>query len=52
VERPAFPQLANSLYYSAISRTLSKTTKGALDQSTSPQEWNTFLLSAPEMMYR
>ena len=52
MERPAFPQLANSIYYDAIRHNLSKTTRAALDQSTSPQEWNTFLLSAPEMMYR
>ena len=51
-ERPAFPQLANALYYQAISRTLSEGTRKALDQATSPQEWNTFLLSSPEMMAR
>jgi uncharacterized protein (DUF1800 family) len=52
LERPAFPQLANSLYYDAIRKTLSKSTRDALDQAASPQEWNTFLLSSPEMMYR
>ena len=52
LERPAFPQLANALYYQAISRTLSEGTRKALDQATSPQEWNTFLLSSPEMMAR
>jgi hypothetical protein len=52
LERPAFPQLANSLYYDAIRKTLSKSTRDALDQASSPQEWNIFLLSSPEMMYR
>jgi hypothetical protein len=52
VEKPAFPQLANALYYQAIAKTLSPTTQKALEQATSPQEWNTFLLSSPEMMQR
>ena len=52
VERAAFPQLSNALYYQSIARTLSDATRKALDQATSPQEWNTFLLSSPEMMTR
>ena len=52
VERAAFPQLSNALYYQAIARTLSPGTRKALDQATSAQEWNTFLLSSPEMMAR
>lgn len=52
VERAAFPQLSNALYYQSIARTLSPGTRKALDQATSPQEWNTFLLSSPEMMTR
>ena len=51
-ERAAFPQLANALYYQAMAKTLGPATVKALDQATSPQEWNTFLLSAPEMMLR
>ncbi|MDE2456951.1 MAG: DUF1800 domain-containing protein, partial [Burkholderiales bacterium] len=51
-ERPAFPQLSNALYFESISRRLSPATKQALDQSRSPQEWNTFLLASPEMMSR
>lgn len=51
-ERPAFPQLSNALYYQSISKTLSSGTRQALDQAASPQEWNTFLLSSPEMMAR
>jgi uncharacterized protein (DUF1800 family) len=52
VERAAFPQLANALYYQAVAKTLSPATRKALDQAASPQEWNTFLLSSPEMMNR
>ena len=51
-ERAAFPQLANALYYQAMAKTLGPATVKALDQATSPQEWNSFLLSAPEMMLR
>ena len=51
-EKPAFPQLANALYYQAIQSTLSPATRAALDQAASPQEWNTFLLAAPESMSR
>lgn len=52
VERAAFPQLANALYYQAIKSTLRLPTQQALDQAVSPQEWNTFLLASPEFMYR
>ena len=51
-EQPAFPQLANALYYQIIADTLSTATREALDQARSPQEWNTFLLSSPEFMQR
>ena len=52
VERPAFPQLANALYYQSLSKTLSAGTRKALDQAASAPEWNSFLLSSPEMMTR
>lgn len=52
VEKPAFPQLANALYYNQIERSLNQATRKALEQSATPQEWNMVLLSAPEMMYR
>jgi hypothetical protein len=52
VDRPAFPQLANALYYESLQKGLSPATRQALDQATSPQEWNTFFLSSPEMMHR
>ena len=51
-ERPAFPQLANALYYQALQQTLSGATRQALDQANSPQEWNLFLLASPELMHR
>ncbi|MEO6972387.1 MAG: DUF1800 domain-containing protein [Rhodoferax sp.] len=51
-ERAAFPQLANALYFDAMSKTLSPATRRALDEAASPQEWNTLLLSSPEFMNR
>jgi uncharacterized protein (DUF1800 family) len=51
-ERPAFPQLANALYYQSLQKTLSAPTRQALDQANSPQEWNAFLLASPEFMNR
>jgi hypothetical protein len=51
-ERPAFPQLANALYYESMQRTLAEPTRQTLDQATSPQEWNMLLLASPEFMNR
>jgi len=51
-ERPAFPQLANPLYYDGIAPRLAPATKAALEQAGSPQEWNALLLSSPEFMHR
>jgi uncharacterized protein (DUF1800 family) len=51
-DRPAFPQLANPLYYEAIQAGLGPATRQALNVAASPQEWNTFLLSSPEWMNR
>jgi uncharacterized protein (DUF1800 family) len=52
VEKPAFPQLANALYFGQMQQTLSPATRQALDQAASPQEWNMLLMSSPEMMHR
>ena len=52
VEKPAFPQLSNALYHAGLERSLSPVTRQALEQATSPQEWNSFLLSSPEFMNR
>ena len=49
---PGFPNLSNRLYYEDLSALISKKTRAALAQATSPQEWNVFLLAAPEMNYR
>ena len=46
-----FPQLSNRLYYQAIEPFLSANTRTALNQASSSQEWNTFLLASPEMNY-
>nr|WP_315254833.1 DUF1800 domain-containing protein [uncultured Duganella sp.] len=51
-ERPAFPQLANALYYQSLQQSLAPATRQALEQAASPQEWNTLLLSSPELMHR
>ena len=47
-----FPRLSSRLYYDCIEPYLSKTTLSALEQATSQQEWNTFLLASPEFNYR
>ena len=52
VELPAFPQLANALYYTTTTNRLDTATHEALDQAKSPQEWNMFLLASPEFMHR
>jgi uncharacterized protein (DUF1800 family) len=50
IEHPAFPQIANAFYFNVVQRTLSPSTRAALDQATSPQDWNTLFLSSPEFM--
>ncbi|MBV8032029.1 MAG: DUF1800 domain-containing protein [Betaproteobacteria bacterium] len=52
VERPAFPQLANALYYQSLQYALGPSTRATLDKASSPQEWNMLLLSSPEFMNR
>ncbi|MTV38688.1 DUF1800 domain-containing protein [Duganella radicis] len=52
LEKPAFPQLQNALYYQSLKTALAPATQQALEQATSPQEWNTLFLSSPEMMHR
>jgi len=51
-EKPAFPQLQNALYYQSLQAALAPATRQALEQATSPQEWNTLFLSSPEFMHR
>jgi uncharacterized protein (DUF1800 family) len=52
VERPAFPQPANVLYFTSVKPTLASSTRDALDQAISPQDWNTLYLASPEFMRR
>ncbi|HMK78498.1 MAG TPA: DUF1800 domain-containing protein [Xanthobacteraceae bacterium] len=51
-EQPAFPLIANALYFSSIQPTLAEPTQKALSLATSPQEWNGLFLSSPEFMRR
>src|SRR5258708_7899809 len=50
VGQPAFPLIANSLYFNGLRQTLGPPTLAALDQAVSPQDWNTLFLSSPEFM--
>jgi uncharacterized protein (DUF1800 family) len=52
VDRPAFPQIENALYYQGLNSTLGRPTQTALGQAASPQDWNTLFLSSPEFMHR
>jgi uncharacterized protein (DUF1800 family) len=52
VDQPAFPQLQNALYYGGVDQALSVTTKAALNQAASLQDWNSLYLSSPEFMKR
>jgi uncharacterized protein (DUF1800 family) len=46
-----FPQLSNRLYFEAVEPFLTAHTKDALNRANSQQEWNTFLLAAPDFNY-
>jgi uncharacterized protein (DUF1800 family) len=50
VDQPAFPLIANALYFNGLRQTLGPATLAALDQAVSPQDWNTLFLSSPEFM--
>jgi uncharacterized protein (DUF1800 family) len=52
VDHPAFPQPANALYFTSLRPTLGNSTRQALDQAVSPQDWNTLFLASPEFMRR
>ena len=51
-DAPAFPQLQNALYFQSGQSALGATTRTALSQARSPQEWNALYLSSPEFMHR
>jgi hypothetical protein len=44
--------LSTRLYYDTIEPRLSKAARTALAEATSQQEWNTYLLSSPDLNYR
>jgi hypothetical protein len=48
----ARPALAQNAYVKELSARFGSTSKEALSQSGSAQEWNAFFLSTPEMMRR
>jgi len=52
IKHAGFPQLATQFYFENIESNLSPTTRTALEQATSQTEWNTYLLSSPELNYR
>lgn len=47
---PAFPQAARAYFYTVLQSRLSASTRSALQQATSAQEWNLLVLSSPEFM--
>ena len=47
-----FPRLASRLYFDLLESSLSPTTRQALEQAASQQEWNTYLLASPEFNQR
>lgn len=51
-QRRGFPMPNSRVFYDTIESTLGKSTRQALAQAGSQQEWNTVLLSSPEWMQR
>jgi len=51
VDQPGFPMIQSALFYNRLNAMLSPTTRAALGQAISPQEWNALYLSSPEFMY-
>jgi uncharacterized protein (DUF1800 family) len=47
-DEPAFPLVANGLFFSTLEQRLSPATRSALAQAISPQDWNTLYLASPE----
>ena len=52
LEKPPYPPLASSPAVQAWLPTLAPATRAALAEARNPQDWNTYLLSSPEMMMR
>jgi uncharacterized protein (DUF1800 family) len=51
-DEPAFPNLRNALFYTAIEPTLRQPTETGLAQATSQQDWNVIFLCSPDFMMR
>jgi len=51
-DQPAFPQLQNALWFGGLAGQIAGPTRAALDQATSPQEWNMLFLASPDFMRR
>lgn len=51
-EQAAFPQLARQAYYLQVRPGLRDSTRQALDNAASPQEWNALYLASPEFNQR
>ncbi|MEO6799232.1 MAG: DUF1800 domain-containing protein [Rhodanobacter sp.] len=49
---PLVPAMDSPLYRTAFEPYLSSATRTALGKASSPQEWNTYLLSSPDFNYR
>ena len=47
-DEPAFPLLANGLFFSTLEPALEPATRAVLAQAISPQDWNTLFLASPE----
>ncbi len=47
-DEPAFPLIANGLFFSTLEAGLSEATRSTLAQAISPQDWNTLYLASPE----
>jgi uncharacterized protein (DUF1800 family) len=51
-EAPTYPQLQNAQWYAGGNQAVAPTTRAALDQASSPQEWNMLYLASPDFMRR
>jgi uncharacterized protein (DUF1800 family) len=51
-DAPIYPGIATALFMEGLDRTLRPATRKALDQASTPREWNTLYLASPEFMHR
>jgi uncharacterized protein (DUF1800 family) len=50
-QHTGFPQLSTRMYYDTIEPRIAADTRIALDRAASQAEWNTYLLSSPDVNY-